>query len=264
MVHEDYKEMLPERALSTLDAGDTVALNEHLLVCAECRRELETWEATASLLSLSTTPMEPSATVRERILKQVREEHRTQTVKNDAARVVPFTPRSRAMSYGLIAAGLVCTLLISWIAILSRQNRAAMAELQKVTEQNKAIQAQLARDHEIVKILTGPGSKITPLVATTSVPGARARLAYDPKGQALLVAEGLPAAPQGKGYQLWFIVGNKPLPGQVFNTDASGNGTMLDHMPSGIDDKAIFAITMENMPGGAMSPTSPILLRSEL
>jgi len=263
MVHEDYKEMLPSRALSTLDAGDKVALNEHLLVCPECRRELETWEATTSLLSLSAKPMEPSATVRERILKQVREEHRTQTVENAAARVVPFTPPSRAMSYGLIAAGLVCTLLIGWLAILARQNRAAMAELQKVTEQIRIKEAELTRQRAIVAILTGPGSKMTPLVATTSVPGARARLAYDPKGQALLVAEGLPAAPSGKGYQLWFIVGNKPLPGQVFNTDASGNGMMQDHMPSGIDDKAIFAITMENS-AGATSPTSPILLRSEL
>src|SRR4030095_13540629 len=187
-----YKEMLPERALSTLDAGDSVALNEHLLVCAECLRELETWEATASVLSLSATPMEPSATVRERILRQVREEQRRQTVENADARVVPFTPRSRAMSYGLIAAGLVCTLLIGWIAILSRQNRAAMAELQKVTEQIRAKEAELTRQRAIVAILTGPGSKMTSLVATTSVPGRSARLAYDPKGQELLVAAGLP------------------------------------------------------------------------
>ena len=263
MVHEDYKEMLPSRALSTLDAGDSVALNEHLLVCAECRRELETWEATASLLSLSATTMEPSARVRERILKQVREEPRTETTENAAARVVPFTSRSRSMSYGLIAAGLVCTLLIAWIAILSRQNRAAMAELQKVTEEIRVKEAELTRQRAIVAILTGPGSKMTPLVATNSVPGARARLAYDPNGQAVLIAEGLPAAPAGKGYQLCFIFGNKPLPGQVFNTDASGNGTMRDHMPSGIDDKAIFAITMEDR-AGATSPSGPILLRSEL
>jgi len=53
------------------------------------------------------------------------------------------------------------------------------------------------------------------------------------------------------------------LPGHVFNTDASGKGTMRDRMPSGIDDKTIFAITMENS-SGESSPTSPILLRSEL
>ena len=263
MVHEDYKQMLPARALSSLDAGDSVVLNEHLLVCAECRRELEAWEATASVLSLSATPMEPSANVRERILKQVREERRSRTEPEAGANVVPFVSRSPRMSYGLIAAGIICTLLIGWIAILSRQNRAARAELQKLKEQNEAMQEQLAREQKIVAILTEPGSKLTPLAGTTSLPGAQATLAYNPKGQSLLVAQGLPAAPAGKGYQLWFIVNNKPLPGQVFNTDASGNGTMLDQMPSGVDDKAIFAITMEDQ-AGVTSPTGPILLRSEL
>lgn len=88
-------------------------------------------------------------------------------------------------------------------------------------------------------------------------------LAYNQKGQAVLLTEGLPAAPAGKGYQLWFIIANKPVPGQVFNTDSSGKGTMRDQMPGGVDDKAVFAITMENSTG-AQSPTTPILLRSEL
>ena len=263
MVHEDYKEMLPARALSTLDAADSVALNEHLLVCPECRRELETWEATASLLSLSATTMEPSASVRERILKQVREEHRTETTENAGARVVPFTPRSRSMSYGLIAAGLVCTLLIGWIAILSRQNRAAMAELQKVTEQIRVKEAELTRERAIVAILTAPGSRRIPLSGTTSAPSAHAMFAYDLSGEARLLAQGLPTAPAGKGYQLWFIVNNRPLPANVFNTDAAGTGSMEYHVPSGLDDKVILAITMENS-SGASSPTGPILLRSEL
>ncbi len=263
MVHEDYKEMLPARALSALDAGDSVALNEHLLVCAECRRELGTWEATASLLLLSATPMEPSATVRERILKQVREEHRPQTVENATARVVPFTPRSRSMSYGLIAAGVVCTLLFGWLALLSRENRRARAEITRLHQQIQSTEARLTYEREIVAILTARGSTITPLSGTSSAPGAEAMLAYEPKGAALLIAKNLPAAPAGKGYQLWFIVGNKPLPGHVFNTDTSGNGTMRDSVPGRIDEKVVFAITMEDA-SGATSPTSPILLRSEL
>jgi hypothetical protein len=204
--------------------------------------------------------MEPSATVRERILKQVREEGRSRTAEDAGPTVLPFVSRSPAMSYGLIAAGIVCTLLISWIAILSRQNRAAWAELAKLKEQNEAMQAQLTREREFLS----PGSKLTPLAGTPSMPGAQATLAYNPKGQALLIAQGLPPAPAGKGYQIWFIVDNKPLPGKVFTTDASGNGMMRDQMPSGVDEKAILAITMEDYPGGAPSPTSPILLRSGL
>jgi hypothetical protein len=157
----------------------------------------------------------------------------------------------------------VCSLLIGWIALMARQNRAIRSELAKLTEQVKTTEAQLAREREIVAILTAPGSRLTPLSGTASAPTAHAMLAYDKKGQALLIAEGLPAAPAGKGYQLWFILANKPVPGQVFNTDATGSGTMRPQVPVDVDQKAIFAITMENSTG-ASSPTTPILLRSEL
>ena len=51
MVHEDYKEMIPARALSALDAAEARALNDHLSDCAECRMEFEEWEATAAALA---------------------------------------------------------------------------------------------------------------------------------------------------------------------------------------------------------------------
>ena len=60
MVHEDYKEMIPARALSALDAAEARALNEHLENCAECRKELEEWEATAAALAFAADPVEPS------------------------------------------------------------------------------------------------------------------------------------------------------------------------------------------------------------
>lgn len=263
MVHDDYKEMLPARVLSTLDASDRAALNEHLLVCAECRWELETWEATAATLSLSATPMEPSPNVRERILQQVREESGSATAEDAGARVIPFRSQSRTMSYGLVAAGVICSLLIGWIALMARQNRAARAEIARLNEQIKTTEARLAHERDMMTILTTPGSKLTPLSATTSAPGAHATLVYDQKGQALLLADGLPSAPAGKGYQLWFIIANKPVPGQVFNTDESGTGSMRHQIPSGMDEKAVFAVTMEDS-GGASSPTGPILLRSGL
>jgi len=263
MVHDDYKEMLPARALSTLAADDRAALNEHLLVCAECRWELETWEATAATLSLSTTPMEPSPNVRERILEQVREERRPATAEDAGARVVPFRSQSRTMSYGLVAAGVICSILVGWIALMARQNRAARAEIARLNQEIQSTDARLAHQREIVAMLTSRGTTITTLAGTSTMPGAEAMLAYEPKGVAMLIAKNLPAAPVGKAYQLWFIVDNKPLPGHTFNTDASGDGTMQDSVPVGITNKAIFAVTMEES-GGASSPTGPILLRSGL
>ena len=268
MVHEDYKEMLPARALSALDANDNVALNEHLLVCSECRRELKDWEATSAAIALSAQPIEPAPALRERIMSQVREERRSQTVTDKSASVVPFEARSRNVrstvaSFGLIAAGVVLTALIGWIVLLWRENTISKVKLARLNQQIQTTEAQLQRERQIVTLLTSPGAKLTQLTGTNSAPGAHAMLAYKADGQAVLLASGLPSAPAGKGYQLWFIVGNKPLPGKVFNTDQAGTGTLQDQMPGDVGEKAVFAITMESSEG-VTSPTGAILLRSEL
>lgn len=268
MVHEDYKEMLPARVLSALDTNDNVALNEHLIVCSECRQELKDWEATSAAIALSAPPVEPTPALRERIISQVREERRSQTHTDKSSRVVPFEARSRnvrsaAASFGLIAAGIVLTALITWIILLWRENTISKVQLARLNQQIQTTEAQLQRERQIVTMLTSPGAKLAKLTGTNSAPGAHAMLAYKADGQTMLLASGLPSAPAGKGYQLWFIVGNKPLPGKVFNTDQAGTGTLQDQMPGDMGEKAVFAITMESSEG-VTSPTGSILLRGEL
>ena len=268
MGHEDYKQMLPARALSALDSDDNVVLNEHLLVCSECRRELEDWEVTSAVLALNVQPVEPTPALRERIMSQVREEGRTLTVTDERSSVVPFDFRSRnvrstAASFGLIAAGLVLSILIGWIFLLWRENAVSRVELARLNRQIEATEGDLQRERAIVALLTSPGARLAKLAGTSSAPTAHAMLAYDTNGQAMLIARGLPAAPEGKGYQLWFIVDNKPVPGKVFNTNQTGTGTLQDQMPGNVDEKAVFAITMESSTG-ARTPTGSILLRSEL
>jgi anti-sigma-K factor RskA len=266
MGHEDYKQMLPVRALSALDASDDVALSEHLRECSECRRELQDWEATSAVIALNVQPIEPNPALRERIMSQVREENRSQTVKRSS--VVPFETRSKkvrstAASFAVIAAGLVLSVLIGWIFLLWRENAVARAELARLNKEIEATQGDLQRERAIVTLLTSPGARLAKLAGTDSAPAARAMVAYNSSGDAMLIARGLPSAPEGKGYQLWFMVGDKPVPGKVFNTNQTGMGTLQDQMPGEMGEKAVFAITMESS-GGARTPTGAILLRSEL
>jgi len=268
MVHEDYKEMLPARALSALDTADNVSLNEHLLTCAECRSKLSEWEAVSSALAVTADPIEPSPAVRERILSQVRQQQKTVVAQDPGSRVAPFVAPKRtfgstAVSYALIAAGVVLAILIGTTTFFWREKKLAEAELTQLRNEIRTTQEQLTRQDDMIRFLTTPGARATELAGTTGAPGARATLTYDKTGRAMLFARGLPAAPAGKAYQLWFIVGNKPVPGRVFNTDESGSGTLQDQMPSAVADKPILAITMESS-SGAQTPTTPILLRSEL
>ena len=243
MAHEDYKEMLPAHALSALDASEAQALNEHLAECAECRQDLANWEKTASALALDAKPMEPSPEVRQRIMNAVRAEK--------DGRVVPFaSPRRNVWtsfgSLGAIAAIILFVALIIGIVVLWQQNRA------------------LRQENQLARLLAEPGSRLTELKGTPQATGAVAKLAYDKNGRALLVANGLPPAPQGKEYQLWYIVGrNPPVPGKTFAPDNVGRGTLDDQVPKQALDSAVFAITLEPA-GGSQAPTSPIYLSSGL
>src|ERR1041385_6301169 len=243
MGHENKKEMIPARALSALDAAEAQTLNEHLENCAECRKELDDWQATAAALALGANPAEPSPRVRERILDEVRK-HLVEP------KVVPFrsTPRNLWSSFGSLgamAAAVLFTALIVALVVLWRQNN--------------AIQTELQQSREFVQLVTSPGARVRELKGVDLGAGATATVAYDTNGRAILVANKLPGVPQGKAYQLWFIVGNKPpLPGKTFAPDSSGKGTLQEQMAL---ESPTFAITLEPA-GGSTTPTSPIYLRS--
>jgi len=245
MVHDDYKEMIPARAISALDAEDARVLNGHLENCPECRRELEDWESTAAALVLAAEPLEPSPQVRKRILSEIGSDRST-------SQVVPFKSTSRNIwtsfgSLGAIAAVVLFAVLIVALIVLWRQNRAA--------------QVDLARANEFLQLITTPGAKVTELKGTDVDVGATAKLVYDRSGRAILIADRLPGVPRGKAYQLWFIVGNRPLPGKTFVPDDTGKGVMKDQVPATALDSAVFAITLEPA-GGASAPTGSIYLRS--
>ena len=262
MVHEDYKEMIPAHALSALDAAEARALNDHLSECAECRMELQEWEATAATMAVSASPEEPSPKVRERILSEVR---------NDLAapQVLPFRSATRNIwssfgSLGAMAAVILVTALIVSLAVLWRENRAARDQVKTLAAQLDKTRKDLERSDEFFKLVTSPGGKMSPMAGTDVATGATAQIAYDKSGRAMLVAHGLPSLPQGKEYQLWFIkTGTPPVPGKVFAPDSTGSAVLQDQMPDVALDADVFAITLEPA-GGVPAPTGAIYLRTNL
>jgi len=260
MVHEDYKEMIPARALSALDAAEAQALNEHLENCAECRKELDEWQATAAALALGATPTEPSPRVRERILDEVRRDL-------SEPNVVPFrsTPRNLWSSFGSLgamAAAILMTGVTVGSIILWRENRKAEADLRNVSAQLDKTEKDLDSLKDFYHFLTHPDTRVHRLVSTKQSLGPEATLAYDGYGNVLMIGEQLPSVPQGKAYQLWFLVpGKQPLPGKTFIPDNSGKVVLKDELRDLTLKDPHFAVTVEPA-GGSTAPTSPIYLSS--
>ncbi len=279
MVHEEYKEMLSAHALAALDRQDELALKQHLSECTACRDELNRWNQTTAALTFVAEPAEPSPQVRAHILERIRAEARggqplpretnvspTERRTIAGANILPFDQAPRNIwrsigSLGAIAAVVVFATLLVSLIVLWQQNRAMKNELARLTTEMKKAHDELAVERAARELVSTPGARMAQLAGTKMAPGAHAMLAYDKTGHAMLMAKGLPVAPSGKAYQLWFIVGNKPMPGKVFTTDSSGNGTVEDQMPEVARDSAVFAITLEPA-GGMPSPTGEIYLRS--
>jgi len=244
MVHDDYKEMIPAHALSALDAGEAFVLNEHLEGCAECRRDLAEWQATAASLALSAEPIEPSPQVREQILRRIQSE-------KSPSNVLPLQRPQRNVwtslgSLGSIAAVILFAALIIAVIVLWQQNR------------------RLRQQDQLVEILSSPGARMKDLKGTNEAPGASAKIVFDRTGRALLIVNGLQRPPQGKEYQLWFIEPKRaPRPGKTFSTDSDGKGQLAEHILDVDHDYSVFAVTLEPA-GGVQSPTGAIYLRSDL
>ena len=262
MVHSDYKEMIPALALSALDAAEARALDQHLSECSECRMELQDWEATAAAMAVSANPLEPSPKVRERILTEIRKDV-------SSSQVIPFRSTTRNIwssfgSLGAMAAVVVMAALIVGLIVMWRQNQAAQANLAGLSKQLETTRKEVERQNEFFQLVNSPGTRMVELAGNNRAVGATAKLAYDTSGRAMLIANRLPSVPQGKEYQLWFIVeGKPPMPGKTFAPDNAGSAMMKDVVPEVARGKAVFAVTLESA-GGVDSPKGDMYLATGL
>lgn len=289
MGHEDYKELLALEAVGALTVEASRSLAAHLETCVECRAELAALRDAAAALAYTIAPVAPHTELRAHVLERVRalktidssdaatdvmdmgdvDAPRSGTSKSDsrlsssdeygAWHMLAARP---PLMFGTIAAALVIAALTVTSVVLWNRNRelrgdvsALAANADMARQELEKDQQELARAREVEQILTAPDAPVTVLAGTNEAPQARARLVYDKRtGSAVFSAANLPHAPAGKEYQLWYIADGKPLPGGVFNTDASGRAFLRDRVPVAGRNASIFAVTLEPT-GGLPAPT---------
>lgn len=273
MEHQEYQELLTLHAFGALDASDRVKVEDHLQGCSVCRTELIELRDSAALLAHAAPPAEPSADVRARILDRVRREPRVQPGREAAASVVPFRarPETSAWLNALrLAAAIAFVALLFGIIVLWQRDLRTRQELARLSQQLEQQNSELARNREALvnqrdalALLNSPGMKKMELAGTQTANTARGTFLYDRNtGRAMLVTAGLPAAPAGMAYEVWFIPkGRSPMAGKTFNVDAGGQAMMMDQVPAEARENAVIAITLEPR-SGSPSPTGAIYLSS--
>lgn len=154
----------------------------------------------------------------------------------------------------------------SEIARLSNRNENSLGEIARPPDRGNDNSQQLPTptppvvrpgptEEAVVTPTPGAASAVALLAGTGVAPQARGRLVYDRQsGRATLYASNLPPLPSGKAYQLWFIVGGRPISGGVFKTDATGRAVLQRQMPTEARNASEFAVTLEPQ-GGVSAPT---------
>jgi anti-sigma-K factor RskA len=281
MTHEEYKEMLAEYALGALGATEARALETHLATCAECRAELSEWRDTAGALAYSAPSFEPPPALRSRLLESVSaiktqasvgasapgsvsvERAATGRTAPTPLNVIALPSRERQQQrprqsfwqrYGALAAALAFAALLVTLFVVWNRDRARQAEIARLARDLQTTQEQLRREQEKSGMLTAQDTSFVNLAGTQMAPQAHARLAVNKSGSAMMVAEGLPQAPAGHDYQIWFIADGKPIPGGVFKPDAAGHAEMREQIPVQARGATAFAVTLEPQ-GGTSAPT---------
>ncbi len=255
-------------ALTALDPGDARLLTAHIEHCSECRSTLDQWEETVALLAFDAGGVEPSRQLRERILHATRNTPASSQAGGqtaEATNVIPMPVRRSEgfsmQSWTAIAAVFAFAAFVISLLVLWSQHNASRQELALLSMQVKDAQQQLARQRGAIEIVTTPGTQSVELEGTEVAPEAHATVAYDRSGRAVLLANNLPPTPEGKAYQLWFVVSGQLTPGKLFSPDASGHGSLEDQIPAKARGSTGFAITLEPA-GGVAAPTGQIYLRS--
>jgi hypothetical protein len=263
-VHPQFAETLALYAMGTLDdPQDLAALEAHLGMCGECRRELEALRADTALLALSATGPQPPARSRQRLLSAVAAEPRME--RRAQKPFVVGRLRSRWLSFAPIA---VMLMLAVFSLLLWRDLRNTRFQLRQARAQVEQVQAELVKkDTELAEakmvrdLLHAPDAWPLTLVSKKTPPQPQIKTVYSKQqGSLLLMASNLTPLPENKIYQLWLLPadGSAPMPAGWFKPDGKGNGMMFHKMSAGVIAKG-FAVTIEPA-GGSQTPTMPIVM----
>jgi anti-sigma-K factor RskA len=271
MSHREHQELLPAYALDALEASDAQLLKVHLRTCSACQTELAELRDASALLAQAVPQATPSNDVRERILAAARAE--PQRAAATSAQVIPLVTRAQRSAWGnmlRLAAAIAFVALLVGIVVLWRRNVTSQREIAQLSRQLNQQRGELARERDAVTrqrealaLLSSPGANMITLSGTKVATNARATFVFNQQtGHAMLMTDGLPEAPTGMAYEVWFIPpGHAPMPGRTFTVDARGHSMMSDQMPMEARAKATIAITLEPKSGSAQ-PTGAIYLSS--
>jgi type II secretory pathway component PulM len=291
MTHYELKALLPLAALEQLDPQEADALREHLRTgCVECDLELREFEHAVAMLALAgeTQASTTASAAEDHVAKKLDARLASPAAATtEAAAEVPSQvaieepPRRKGVSkisFGFAMAAALLLALYSagvtqrLVAVQQEyQDQLAALESRFATVQAQAKNAELKaaalllkapESGQLEKVLDAPDLRIARLAPVGPASQAHALVALSKvNGTAVIRVGGLPRAPEGKTYEMWWITRQKgPVPAGLFNVqDGQEVVAQIEPPPSGQRVMA-GAVTLESA-SGAQKPSGEMYLK---
>jgi len=249
MNHEPYSEQAAAYALGVLEGEERSRFEAHLRAgCRECEPALRAYQENLASLAAELPPVALPPSVKAALLRRI--EAQPQPAALEAR------PRAFRWQWAW-AGGLAAALLVA--GYLGVTVNALNGDLARQTGELDKLRAQVARQRELLALVSASGTRVVALAGLKPSPAASARIWWHRTAGGFFVASGLPAPPSGKTYQLWVIAEGKPVSAGVFDVDPKGSGVLQVRALPGAEKVEMFAVTLEPA-GGLPQPSGAMYL----
>lgn len=199
-------------------------------------------------------------------------EEKTVSLSDTTATAQPVEPEARVIDHAFdrvetqvvtpvwaklaVAAAVLLALFAGWSAMqmtdLKHSNNEMVAKAETMEAEMAAMKSQTEYNQALATLFRSPSYKHIHLAGLPKSPESAVSAFWNTQtNEVLLDVQNLPAAPQGKQYQLWSIVDGKPVDIGMLDNAFTGKVLKMKNTKAG---SVAFAITLEKE-GGNPTPT---------
>jgi anti-sigma-K factor RskA len=234
-------------AVDALPEDERDHFEAHLEECDACAQEVAELQATAARLG-GMVSEQPPPDLRSRVLAEIDQTRQVGPVARGPARdeLAARRARPRWQTTVLAPAAAIVAILAVGLSVLVADLSDRIEELETANAQ--VVEVLSAQDAETITVEAEDGSFARVVVAAS-------------RGEAVFVADGMPALSPEETYELWLIGDEGPVPAGLFDVDEHGRATQL--LTGDLQQAAAIGVTVEPA-GGSPEPTSDPVMVVEL